>query len=378
MRREQDELPQLFLDPVVRIVLNEEAPQALFRNIGFYRPRVFSFSRGGERSVVNIACKDLHDRMYAAARRLFEQQNADAVSLLSRRATDDPDPNWRVVVEPVEQGLDRLLGERRKSLRVAEERRNGNQQVREKFVDLVLVVLKIMVVARKAFLPDDLHASREPAHDRRPLVLGKIMACAPAQQGDDLHQALFFIFPALVADGHLAFHDFANAFRQRGDGADEVDYASGDRALRHHRIFGFRRRLRENHAARLLDGANAARAVRTRAAQQDGDAVAPAGRDGLEKHIDGRAPSLRASEGARGHVIAVDHQFAVGRNHIDAIRLQPCRVFDLMHRHSRLRRENFTERTWMMRVEMNDDDIGEAQVAFDMGEERLQRGDASR
>ena len=175
----------------------------------------------------------------------------------------------------------------------------------------------------------------------------------------------------------LAAHDVRDLRHEARKGRHEIDDAGRDRGLRHHHIVGLVGFLHEDDAAGLLDGAHAKRPVGAGAAQHHGGAVASRGGDGPEEHVDRRTPPTRLAERPSRQIVTLDHELAVGRDDVDAVRLQLRRALDGMHRHARARRQYLRERARLIRREMHDDDIGEAEVVGDLGKEGLQRRDAA-
>jgi hypothetical protein len=86
----------------------------------------------------------------------------------------------------------------------------------------------------------------------------------------------FFVKIADIRDRH-AFFDLYEIDEPLGEIAhrhDEIGNTGGDGTARHRGIFGFLGILNQDDAAGFLDGANADRAIRPCAAQDNGEAVA--------------------------------------------------------------------------------------------------------
>ena len=168
------------------------------------------------------------------------------------------------------------LGERLEGFAVAEERRHRNEQVAEQRLRLVRVVAQILVVLFQVMGSGDLHAAGDPPQHGRALVFRKIMTGAHAQQREDALQFLFVRFLQQAGNRHRLL-DAQQIGKPHGEFTHrqhEIRWTGGDGAARHRGIFGLVRVLHQDDAAGFLDGAHADGAVRTGAAQNDGEAVA--------------------------------------------------------------------------------------------------------
>ena len=162
----------------------------------------------------------------------------------------------------------------------------------------------------------------------------------------------------------------------RGDLAhrqDEVGEARRDGAARHRAVFGLLRVLHQDDAAGLLDRPDPDRAVRSRAAEDDGEVVAPLRGERTEKQVDRRPPPARLVEFGERQVLVGDEQLTVGRDDIDMARLEAGAAGHLGDRHFGARREDRRQFALMLRVEMDDDDEGGVHLVGQALEERLQR-----
>jgi hypothetical protein len=86
----------------------------------------------------------------------------------------------------------------------------------------------------------------------------------------------FLVEMADVRDRHVLFDvdQFGQAFGEVARRQDEIGDAGRDGASRHRGVFGLVGILHQDDAAGFLDRAHADRAVRTGAAQDDGETVA--------------------------------------------------------------------------------------------------------
>ena len=180
------------------------------------------------------------------------------------------------------------------------------------------------------------------------------------------------------ADGLLAMGQLHHALGQAGERRDEIGRPRGDGVLRHGGEAGFRRLLHHDDAPALPDGLDTHRPIGAGARQDDGDAVATGGGDGAEEHVDGRAPAARLAELPCRDAVAIDDEFAVGRDHIDAIGLEGRPVLDLVDGHPGAARQDVGEHARVVGCEVKNDDVGEAEIRRELPEQALQRRDAAR
>ena len=137
--------------------------------------------------------------------------------------------------------------------------------------------------------------------------------------------------------------------------------------------------LHEHDAAGFLDGTRAERAVRAAAGKDHGEAVAIAFGERAEEHVDGRPPLAHVAERSRGDLAARDHELAIRRDDVDAVRreLEVLVVADLEDAHFRAAAEDRGELALVVGREMHDDDVRHAEIGGNGGEERPQCVDAT-
>ncbi len=378
--REQHQFAQVLADAVMRALVDEEAAEPLLGHVGLDGARIAAFPRHGERALVEVRGEDLDGDEELAPAHLLEEQHGDAVGLLARGAAHHPAPDALLAfrIEGVEQRLDGVPVERLEGACVAEEARDRDQQVAEQLLGLLGVDVEMVRVARQRVEAADLHPPQHAAHHGRALVAREIVARAGAQEGHDAPQVVGGAVHVERADRFFAVGDLAEAIDQPRDGCDEVDGAARDGVLRHGAELGLGRLLRHHHPPRLLDGTDAQGAVRPRARQDDGDAVAARRRDRAEEQVDRRPTAAGFAEGACRHAVAVDDEFTIGRDHEDAVALQRRPVLDEVDRHRGAERQDPGERARLVRGEVQDDHVGEAEIRREVPEQRLQRRDPAR
>src|SRR5262245_35201318 len=109
----------------------EEAAQSFFRHVGGDGSRKQTFASRRQRPCIKIGGENLKLGTDIAARGLLDQQDSNRVGFLSRRTPRYPDADMLTMRFALEQGGDNLAGKRLKSGAVAEESRDGDQQIRE-------------------------------------------------------------------------------------------------------------------------------------------------------------------------------------------------------------------------------------------------------
>ena len=155
---------------------------------------------------------------------------------------------------------------------------------------------------------------------------------------------------------------------------DDIGEPGSDRAARHGIELGGFRRLHQGQAAALADRREAGRSIRTHAGQDDADRLfatvfGQAGKKGVDRQVQ-PVPGRHLEQVKRP---VQDRNVLVGRNDIDAIRLDPHPVCRLLHGHRRGTLQQFREHAGALGVEVLDDDKGHAAVCRDAREQLFQR-----
>ncbi len=203
------------------------------------------------------------------------------------------------------------------------------------------------------------------------------MARPRTEEGHDLPGGLLRLVFFQPLQRVLAACDVANTLDKAPHGLDEIGDAGRDRAPGHHRVFRLVRILHENDSASLLYLANADGPIRARPAQYHRGPVASSIGHGPKEQVDRRPMSPWLGERPGGHAVLLDHQFAVGRDDVDTIRLEPGRVVDLPYRHSGPAGEDLAQLTVVIRRQVNDYDIGQPEFVVDTLEELLKGPDTA-
>ena len=165
--------------------------------------------------------------------------------------------------------------------------------------------------------------------------------------------------------------DFSGQLFRRGH---QVGQPGIDGAARHAVEFGRGRLLHQGHAGLFLDGPQPHRAVRAHAGEDDTDAalLLVLGQ-GAQEEVDGQAQAAgRRRREQVQHPVQNGHVL-VGGDHIDAVRLDPHPVPDLEYLHAGGALEQFGQDPLVGRVEVLDDDEGQAAFRRHLPQELLQR-----
>jgi len=317
---EQHHVPQFAADAVMVALALEETPQPILGDIGFDGGGEPAFPRHRQARRIEIGTEHLDFRLDILARRLLQQQDGDAVGFLAGGASGDPDADVAGGFLAFEQPGDDVPGEHLERLRIAEERGDRDQEIGEQRLGFLNVVAQVGVVFRQRVLARDLHPPGDPAQDGCAFVLGKIVTQPDTDVRQDPPHHL------LVALAQRAGHPLAVPVQQfhqtPGEPVQrqhEIGHLRGDRAARHRGIFRLGRILDQDDAAGFLDGLDADGAIRARAGQDDGEAVAVLCGERPEELVDRRTLGARVLERqSRDHVVG-NAKIAVRRDHINAI-----------------------------------------------------------
>lgn len=309
--------------------------------------------------------------------RLLEKQHGDRVRLFPGGASRHPDPDGVVDAAGRKELGDDVLGQGLKSLGVTEECRDRDQQVGEQRLHFLDVLFQEREVVLQPFGLVDLRPPGDPAHDRRLLVMGKVVAGPGADVVENVLHMNLLVELRCRGDVALALGEVEEVPAHVGERKDEIRKARSNCAPRHRSVLGFARVLNQDNAAGLLDRLEANRSVRPRAGQHDGEAVAALLGERAEEQVDGCALPARLLEGAGRDVVVADLEATVGWGDVDMVGLERHRFTDLHHRHRGARRQDIRQLAAVLRREVHDDDEGNARLLWQGREKGLQRSDAA-
>ena len=260
---------------------------------------------------------------------------------------------------------------------VAEKAGHADQKLLEEEFQLLGILPQIADIRSDPVDLVDPHAPLDPPVQGILLVHREVVAGArPKQDEYFLQGALVLIFNrTFSSDKQVGMtekvDDLSGKFLRRGHdvGQSGVDGASG-----HAVEPGGSRLLRQCHPALFLDGPKPHRAVGAHAGEDDANAlILPVLGQRAEEEIDGETKPPGGSRLEEVQDTVEDGHIPVGRDHIDAVRLDTHPVPDLEHLHARRALEKFGHDTLVRRVQMLDDDKGQAAFFRHMPQELFQR-----
>ncbi|MEC5164017.1 hypothetical protein RCH08_005207 [Janthinobacterium sp. CG_S6] len=255
-------------------------------------------------------------------------------------------------------------------LLVAEETGHADQHFLEQQVDLGRVLAQVGHVALHRRDLVQTHTPLDAPQHRVDLVVGEAVAGMLAKQLDDLVQR---VLAAVLVAGQVQ-----EAAEQVGDDlfrhflrhVDQVDDLGADGAGRHILELGRIGELRQRQPVAFLDRLQAAGAVAAHAGKDHADRqFAALGRQGGEKQVDRQAVAALLGRLGQQQAAVGDAQVGVWRDDVDAVRPHLHPVGDLRHRQAGGALQQLRQHRLVGRVEVLDDDVGDAAVLRHVGEE---------
>jgi hypothetical protein len=319
---------------------------------------------------------------------LFPEQHGQRVRLLARRAARHPYAQG-IPVGLLDQRTDDLLAQRLPGVRVAEKRRDGDQEVVEERLHLSGVLPQQGQVPLEPDAVVELHAPRQATEDRGALVAAEVVPGPRPEHLENAPQRDLVVLVDLGLREHptdLGIHflllpcKLREPLRELSHGQHDVGDVGGDDCTRHALVRRFARILYQHDAARFLDGLRADGAVGAAAREDHRESVAVAPRERAEEHVDrGPLPARLLESGSADGGIA-DLQLAIRGDDVYGVLLQLELLivpdFDDVHRG--VAREDRCELAFVMRGEVQHHDVGESEVVRQDVEEDPERFDAAR
>jgi hypothetical protein len=167
---------QVLADGVPRVVPLEVPVAELLRDVGERLGRIHRVTTLRQRLLVDVGCIDLHPLPELLLAQRLQKQHADRVRLLAGGATGRPDPDVGVLRSRLDDPRQDLFREVIPGRRIAEERRDVDEDRVEELDELVGVVFEALPVSRVVGHADRLHATLEAPRQARALVAREIEA----------------------------------------------------------------------------------------------------------------------------------------------------------------------------------------------------------
>ncbi|MGC4120345.1 MAG: hypothetical protein QM765_38340 [Myxococcales bacterium] len=378
LRREHHHLADLLADPEAALLLDEEAAQALGRDVGGDAVRVDAHACPVDGLAVEVGGEDLQGQVAArpvGLHRLAED-HGQRVGLLAGGAARDPGAQHAAGGAAGEQRRQHLPLQVLPGRRVAEEAGDADEQLLEQQVDLAGVVAQEAHVVGDGVDLVQAHAPLDAAVEGALLVEREVVAGLRAQQDEDLLQGALRLLlerdlGAPEVRGVLAVGD--DPARQLLDRGHHVGQVGVDGAAGHSVELGRGERLHEGGAGLLLDGAQAQRAVGAHAREDDADGpLLLVFSQGAQEEVDGQVepPRRDLRQQVQG---AVEHRHVlVGRDDVDVIALDPLAVGGLLHGHLGRALQQLDQHPLVGRVQVLDDHERHAGAGGDVLEELLE------
>jgi hypothetical protein len=382
VRREDHRLAHRAGDLVAVPLAHEEARQPLGRDVGADAVRVAG--RGGELDgvAVDVGREDLQVEPAAERLDLLVEEDGDGEGLLAGGAARDPDAERVVDARGAHQRGDHLARELLEALRVAEELGHPDEHLLVERAHLARRAAEEREVVLQRRGLGDVHPPLEAADDGPGLVVGEVDPGLAQHHAQHRGHALLRRVErrggrAAAADGEVlgVAHQLLGHEVGRGD---VVDQAGGDGAPRHPVEAGARRLLHQGQPADLLDGADAAHAVRPGAGEHDADgAVALVFGEGAEEDVDREAHRAVGGLVGEAQLPVLDLEVLPRRDQVNGVGLDRDALVGAPDGHPGALREQLHHEALVVRREVLDDDEGHPAVDGRAVEEDLQRLEAA-
>ena len=360
MGREDHGIAHLADDGITTVRLTREVPGESFRgDIGFDRRRIHPAASSLQRSLVEVAGKDLDLRRSRERRRVLEQHDGEAVGLLPGRASRRPHADSVVAALALEERRHDVVLQCLEDLDVAKEVRDGDQQIVEEQIDLVGRVAEQLDVRREIVEPVELQPTLHAPSDGRFLVSREIAAGAIADDLEDVAQRRLavasLVGDEITEDVRVELGQLDQARSNVGHWQGNVDRPGADRAAGHAVVLRISGILGDRQPAVSLDRRQAGRSVGPRSAEDDTDraAVVHLG-ERPEEVVDEMASSHHVLHRRQPQVGVDCRQVPVRRDHIDAVRLERYGLGHLQDRYGRMGLEEFCEVALVVRRQVDD------------------------
>ena len=155
--------------------MDEKFPEPFLRDVRFDHRRVKAIARFRDRLFVDVGREDLDFGRLIQLARMFAQENRDRVRFFASCAARDPNPQLVIAFFAGEQLRDVTL-QGRERFPVSEKMSDANEQVLEQSARFSRMRAHEIHVLRDALERVHLEPPRDPAQNRRALVMFEVVA----------------------------------------------------------------------------------------------------------------------------------------------------------------------------------------------------------
>ena len=375
LHRKHHHLADILFHPEPGVILAEEAPQPLGREVLRNVGRIDPGARAGNRVVVQIRGVELDLELALRLVHVFAQQHGDGIGPLAAGATGHPGAKHIVFGLVLEQHRQHVNLECDEGLRVAKEPRHVDQQLLEQHHEFGGVLLQVAHIDLGVVNVVLRHAPLDAPANGALLVLREIVPRGRAQQRQDAVHA------AAGSGGQRQFlqhsqlaHAGQQGLRHLVRRQDLRDVAGLDRARGHAVELGLGRLLHQRDAAGSVDGARPERAVGAGAREDDAHGIlALVFGERAQEGVDRHALPARLLGNAQLQPAVEDSHVAIRRDDVDMVRLHQHLVHRFQYRHGGAALQDLRQDAGVAGVQMRHQHEGHAAVGGRVLEELLER-----
>ena len=363
LRRKDHQLANLLAHLVTTaLFLRKEPLQPFFGNLGGDRRGKYPEARLVNRVPVKVGGKDLHRAFrpgFEFFHRLFKH-DGQRVGFLASGTTGHPGADRLRGRTVGQQGRNRLGPQLFPDGRFAKKMRDPDQQFLEQQVQLLRVLLQIADIRRHFAELMNPHAPLDATIESAPLVEGKIVPTAGAEQHDHFFQdAVRLVFGDGPGPGDQrgALQVSEELAGQRFDGSRKIGQPGVHDGARHAFKLGRGGVLHQYDTRPFLDGSRPQSAIGAHPGKDHANAaLLPVLRQRVEKGINRQPPPARGRRGQQVQHPVQNGKILVRRDDIRAVGTHASAIPDLGHGHAGGALEQFGHDPLVGRIEVLDDD----------------------
>ena len=313
-----------------------------------------------QRVRIDVGGKHLQPTVLLRDRKLFEQEDGQAVRFLSGGAAGDPDPERSVGIPGLDERDQRLGLQGLQGLRITEEAGHADEQVANQLLDFVGMFAQVGDVFGHVLNLVEPHAPLDAPNQHLLAVTAEVEPGTRPQQGQQLVEMIRLALAFGSVRAAIDVKVLHKVDQRRGHlfrGQDIIGQTGGDGALRHAGICGGGGILDHGHAARGLDRFEAEGSVRAGAAEDDADGLfhLVLGQ-GAQKKID-RGLHAAALDGAgEAENASANRHVFVRRQDVNAVGRDGHTFLGFDHSHGGVPGEQFDHKAFVPRIEVGNKD----------------------